>query len=61
MNTAHSSEKTGRRSNLFCSFRKDYEFAVKASSILFSNDTAQTLKELNEEQLLQVMEGVPIY
>jgi tyrosyl-tRNA synthetase len=39
--------------------RKDYEFAVKASSILFSNDTAQTLKELNEDQLLQVMEGVP--
>lgn len=39
--------------------KKDYEFAVKASSILFSNDTAQTLKELNEEQLLQVMEGVP--
>jgi tyrosyl-tRNA synthetase len=39
--------------------RKDYEFAVKASTILFSNDTAQTLKELNEDQLLQVMEGVP--
>lgn len=39
--------------------RKDYEFAVKASAILFSNDTAQTLKELNEDQLLQVMEGVP--
>ncbi len=39
--------------------RKDYEFAVKASSILFSNDTAQTLRELNEYQLLQVMEGVP--
>jgi tyrosyl-tRNA synthetase len=39
--------------------QKDYEFAVKASSILFSNDTAQTLKELNEDQLLQVMEGVP--
>ncbi|KAA9039248.1 tyrosine--tRNA ligase [Ginsengibacter hankyongi] len=39
--------------------KKDYEFAVKASAILFSNDTAQTLKELNEEQLLQVMEGVP--
>jgi len=38
---------------------KDYEFAVKASAILFSNDTAQTLKELNEDQLLQVMEGVP--
>lgn len=39
--------------------REDYEFAVKASAILFSNDTAQTLKELNEDQLLQVMEGVP--
>jgi tyrosyl-tRNA synthetase len=39
--------------------RKDYDFAVKASAILFSNDTAQTLKELNEDQLLQVMEGVP--
>ena len=38
---------------------KDYDFAVKASAILFSNDTAQTLKELNEDQLLQVMEGVP--
>ncbi|MGH2563755.1 MAG: tyrosine--tRNA ligase, partial [Ginsengibacter sp.] len=38
---------------------KDYQFAVKASEILFSNDTAQTLKELNEDQLLQVMEGVP--
>src|SRR5450432_1260505 len=32
---------------------KDYDFAVKASAILFSNDTAQTLKELNENQLLQ--------
>jgi tyrosyl-tRNA synthetase len=37
----------------------DYEFAQKASSILFSNDTAQTLRELDEDQLLQVMEGVP--
>jgi tyrosyl-tRNA synthetase len=37
----------------------DYEFAMKASSILFSNDTAQTLRELDEDQLLQVMEGVP--
>ncbi len=39
--------------------KEDYEFAVQASSILFSNDTAQTLKQLNEEQLLQVLEGVP--
>ena len=37
----------------------DYEFAVKASTILFNNDTAEILKELTEDQLLQVMEGVP--
>ncbi len=37
----------------------NYEFAVKASEILFSNDTADILKQMNEEQLLQVMEGVP--
>lgn len=39
--------------------RDAYEFAVKASSILFSNDTAEVLQQLNEEQLLQVMDGVP--
>lgn len=43
----------------FVHSKNDYEFAEKASSILFSNDTAQILKELNEGQLLQVMEGVP--
>lgn len=36
-----------------------YQFALKASEILFSNDTADILQQLNEEQLLQVMEGVP--
>jgi len=44
---------------IFVHSKTDYEFAVKASSILFSNDTAGILKELNEAQLLQVMEGVP--
>ena len=39
--------------------RADYEFAVKASEILFSNDTAEILQQLSEAQLLQVMEGVP--
>jgi tyrosyl-tRNA synthetase len=36
-----------------------FEFAVRASEILFGNATAETLLSLNEEQLLQVMEGVP--
>jgi tyrosyl-tRNA synthetase len=32
---------------------------VKASEILFNNDTAEILQQLNEEQLLQVLEGIP--
>ena len=43
----------------FVHSRVDYEFAVKASQILFSNDTAETLEELSEGQLMDVMEGVP--
>lgn len=52
-------KKLAEEVTCFVHSRMDFEFAVKASSILFSNDTAQTLKELNEQQLLQVMEGVP--
>ncbi|MGN6196524.1 MAG: tyrosine--tRNA ligase [Ginsengibacter sp.] len=52
-------KKLAEELTCFVHSRKDYEFAVKASSILFNNDTAEILKELNEEQLLQVMEGVP--
>ena len=52
-------KKLAEEVTTFVHSRKDYEFAVKASSILFNNDTAEILKELNEEQLLQVMEGVP--
>ncbi|MEO6355720.1 MAG: tyrosine--tRNA ligase [Ferruginibacter sp.] len=43
----------------FVHSRADYDFAVKASEILFNNDTAEILQQLTEEQLLQVMEGVP--
>jgi tyrosyl-tRNA synthetase len=52
-------KKLAEELTVFVHSKTDHEFAVKASSILFSNDTAQILKELNEEQLLQVMEGVP--
>jgi len=52
-------KKLAEELTCFVHSKSDYEFAVKASSILFSNDTAQILKELNEGQLLQVMEGVP--
>jgi tyrosyl-tRNA synthetase len=52
-------KKLAEELTCFVHSRQDYEFAVKASSILFNNDTAEILKELDEEQLLQVMEGVP--
>ncbi|HEY5462721.1 MAG TPA: tyrosine--tRNA ligase [Hanamia sp.] len=52
-------KKLAEEITCFVHSKSNYEFAVKVSSVLFSNDTAQTLRELNEEQLLQVMEGVP--
>jgi tyrosyl-tRNA synthetase len=52
-------KKLAEELTCFVHSRKDFEFAVKASSILFNNDTAQILRELTENQLLQVMEGVP--
>lgn len=39
--------------------RADFDFAVKASEILFGNAATEVLKNLTEDQLLQVMEGVP--
>lgn len=38
---------------------QEYEKAVEASAILFGNATADALKNLDEETLLQVFEGVP--
>ncbi len=40
---------------------EEYEFAVNASEILFGNATTEVLARLNEEQLLQVLEGVPTH
>ena len=52
-------KKLAEEVTCFVHSRADYEFAVKASEILFNNDTADILQQLNEAQLLQVMEGVP--
>jgi tyrosyl-tRNA synthetase len=38
---------------------KDYEFAVEASKILFGDDTSEALKSLNENELLDILDGVP--
>ena len=37
----------------------DLAFAIRATEILFGNATTEVLQSLNENQLLQVMEGVP--
>jgi tyrosyl-tRNA synthetase len=52
-------KKLAEEVTCFVHSRADFEFAVKASEILFNNDTADILLQLNETQLLQVMEGVP--
>jgi tyrosyl-tRNA synthetase len=38
---------------------EDYEAAIEASNILFGNSTSETLKKLDEDTLLSVLEGVP--
>ncbi len=40
---------------------KDYEAAVAASEILFSNKAAEALHTLDERTLLDVFEGVPVF
>ena len=52
-------KKLAEEVTCFVHSKEDYDFAVNASQILFNNDTAEILKQLNEEQLLQVLDGVP--
>ncbi|KAA2241437.1 tyrosine--tRNA ligase [Chitinophaga agrisoli] len=44
---------------VFIHGEKEYDFAVQASELLFRNDTAAILQSLTEEQLLDIMDGVP--
>ena len=39
--------------------REELEAAIEASGILFGNSTADSLKRIDEETLLQIFEGVP--
>ncbi|MBC7507355.1 MAG: tyrosine--tRNA ligase, partial [Ferruginibacter sp.] len=52
-------KKLAEEVTCFVHSRADYAFAVKASDILFNNDTAEILQQLNEQQLLQELDGVP--
>ncbi len=38
---------------------EEYQAAVEASQILFSNNTSETLRKISEETLLAIFEGVP--
>lgn len=40
---------------------EDYEAAVEASQILFSNKASETLHKIDEDTLLAVFEGVPTF
>ena len=44
----------------FVHSQNDYEFAIKATEILFGNATTDLLQSFSEAQLLQVLEGVPM-
>jgi tyrosyl-tRNA synthetase len=52
-------KRLAKELTVFVHSEKDYEFAVKASELLFRNDTAEVLQTLTEAQLLDIMEGVP--
>ncbi len=52
-------KKLAEELTCFVHSRADFEFALKASDILFGNATTAILQSLSETQLLQVMEGVP--
>ncbi|WP_298741679.1 tyrosine--tRNA ligase [uncultured Chitinophaga sp.] len=52
-------KRLAREVTIFVHGEKEYEFAVQASEMLFRNDTAAILQSLTEEQLLEVMSGVP--
>ncbi|ULQ58164.1 tyrosine--tRNA ligase [Flavihumibacter rivuli] len=54
-------KKLAEEITTFVHGREEYDFAIKASEILFGNATTEVLQSLNEDQLLQVMEGVPAH
>ena len=41
--------------------KEQYEAAVEASKILFSNEAGETLRKLDEKTLLDIFEGVPTF
>jgi len=52
-------KRLAKELTIFVHGEKEYEFALKASELLFRNDTADVLQTLTEDQLMDVMDGVP--
>jgi len=53
-------KRLSKEVTIFVHGEAEYEFAVKASEILFGNDTIGLLQQLTESQLLEILEGVPM-
>lgn len=54
-------KKLAEEVTTFVHSKEDMEFAKKSTELLFNNGSASILKELSEEQLLQVMHDVPTF
>lgn len=52
-------KKLAQELTCFVHSKAEYDFAVQSSEILFGNATTNVLQQLNEQQLLQVLEGIP--
>ena len=52
-------KRLAKELTIFVHGEKEYDFALQASEMLFRKDTAEVLKSLTEQQLLEVMDGVP--
>ncbi|ACU59004.1 tyrosine--tRNA ligase [Chitinophaga pinensis] len=52
-------KKLAEELTVFVHGQTELEFALKASDLLFRNDTAEVLQSLTESQLLEIMDGVP--
>lgn len=54
-------KRLARELTIMVHSEKDYEAAVEASAILFSNKAAEALKNIDERTLLDIFEGVPTF
>lgn len=52
-------KRLAKELTIFVHGEKEFEFALRASEMLFRKDTADVLASLTEQQLLEVMDGVP--